>query len=148
MKHANTILSHIKSLPQFRLLKKQYCYQKFIASLAPRFQKAIAFVYVRDNTLFIALSHPGFKAELHYNKDSLKDVLNLLTQIDNKCQALKASNVILFNSKHLSILKEKKIETTVTYYKEHALGTFKIKSEDKEIIEAFEKIKTSIEKQQ
>ena len=147
MKNANTILSHIRSLPQFKLLKKQYCYQKFIASLAPRFKKAIAFVYVRDKTLFIALSHPGFKAELHYNKDSLKDVLNMLAYLDKKCQTLKASKVVLFNSKHLSIIKKEKIKSMVPYYKEHSLGTFKIESEDKEMIEAFENIRSSIEKQ-
>ena len=146
MKHANTIISHIKSLPQFKVLKSHYCYQKFIASLSPKFQKAIAFIYVRENTLFIALSHPGFKMELNYNKDSLKDVLNMLTYVDKNCQSLKASKVVLFNSKHLSILKEEKIPSMITYYKEHSFGKFKIESEDKELIEAFEKIRNSIEK--
>ena len=147
MKHANTILSHIQSLPQFKVLKSHYCYQKFITSLSPKFQKAIAFIYVRDNTLFIALSHPGFKMELNYSKDSLKDVLNMLGRIDKRCQALRASKVVLFNSRHLSIIKEKKTESTVPYYQEHSLGTFHIESEDKELIEAFENIRSSIEKQ-
>jgi len=147
MKQANTIISHIKSLPQFRLLKKQYCYQKFIASLYPRFQKAIAFVYVKNNTLFIALSHPGFKMELHYSKNSFRDILNMLATLEDKCQTLSVSKVILFNSKHLSILKDKRIVSTVPYYKEHSLGTFHIESEDKELIKAFEEIRTSIEKQ-
>ena len=35
----------------------------------------------------------------------------------------------------------------VPYYKEHSSGTFKIESKDKEIIEAFETIRSSIEKQ-
>jgi len=147
MKQANTIISHIKSLPQFKLLKKQYCYQKFIASLSPRVQKAIAFVYVRDNTLFMALSHPGFKAELYYKKDSFKDVLNMLSYIDKQCMALKVSKVVLFNSKYLSIIKKEEKVNMVTYYKEASLGVFKIKSEDKDLVEAFEKIRSSIEKQ-
>ena len=147
MKQAHSILSHIKSLPQFRKLKKSYCYQKFISSLAPKFQKAIAFVYVQEHTLYIALSHPGFKMELNYNKDSFRDVLNVLAMMDEQCKSLRVSKVVLFNSKRLSIIKEKKIESTVPYYKELSLGEFQINSKDREIIDAFKKIKCSIEKQ-
>ncbi|SFV53259.1 hypothetical protein MNB_SV-14-228 [hydrothermal vent metagenome] len=35
----------------------------------------------------------------------------------------------------------------VTYYKEPSLGVFKIKSKDKDLVEAFEKIRSSIKKQ-
>ncbi len=144
MKNAHTILSHITNLPEFKLLKKHYCYQKFLSFLAPRFQKAIAFVYLREDTLFVALSHPGFKMELNYNKDLLKTILSMLAKSDEKCQQMKASKVILFNSKHISILKEKKIVSTVPYYQEVAHGDFMVKSEDKELQEAFSKIKNSI----
>jgi len=147
MKKAHTILSHIRNLPEFKLLKSHYCYQKFISLLNPRFKKAIAFVYVRDDTLFVALSHPGFKMELNYNKDLLKSLLTMLAKSDEKCQQMKASKVVLFNSKHLSIIKEEVIESTVPHYKEMALGEFTIESDDKELIEAFNKIKKSIEKQ-
>jgi len=148
MKQANIILSHIQSLPQFKLLKSHYCYQKFISLLNLRFQKAIAFVYVRDETLFVALSHPGFKMEMNYQKELLLSLLDILTKQDKKCQRLKAKKVVLFNSKHISIIKEKKIENTVPHYQEMALGEFTIESEDKELIEAFEAIKNSIEKLQ
>jgi hypothetical protein len=147
MKQANSIISHIRSLPQFKLLKRHHCYQKFISSLAPKFQKAIAFVYVRDRTLFIALSHPGFKMELNYSKDILKDVLNMLVKIDKKCQALQVSNVVLFNSKHLSIIKKEAPQSMVPYYRELSLATFDIKSKDQEIINAFQEIKKSIKNQ-
>jgi endonuclease IV len=147
MKKASTILSHIRNLPEFKLLKSHYCYQKFISLLNPRFKKAIAFVYVRDDTLFVALSHPGFKMELNYNKDLLKSLLSMLAKSDEKCKDMKASKVVLFNSKHLSIIKEESIESTVPYYKEMALGEFTIESEDEELQEAFNEIKKSIEKQ-
>ena len=148
MKQANTILSHIQSLPQFKLLKSHYCYQKFISLLNPRFQKAIAFVYVKEETLFVALSHPGFKMEMNYNKELLLSLLDILSKQDEKCQRLKAKKVILFNSKHISIIKEKKIESTVPYYQEMALGEFSIESEDEEIIKAFEAVRDAIEKLQ
>ncbi len=146
MKQANTILSHIQSLPQFKLLKSHYCYQKFISSLNPTFKKAIAFIYIKDETLFVALSHPGFKMEMNYQKEVLLSILNILTKQDEKCQHLKAKKVILFNSKHISIIKEQKIESTVPHYQEMALGEFTIKSEDSEIIKAFEAIRESIKK--
>jgi len=146
MKKANSILSHIRSLPQFKLLKSHYCYQKFLSSLNPRFKKAIAFIYVRDNTLFIALAHSGFKMELNYNKDLLRSILNMLAKTDERCSYLQASKVVIFNSKQRSLSPVKKIESTVPYYREMAEGTFSIISEDKELIEAFNHIKSSIEK--
>ena len=85
--------------------------------------------------------------ELNYNKDLLKSLLSMLAKSDEKCQNMKASKVVLFNSKHLSIIKEEPIVSTVPYYKEMALGEFTIESEDEELQEAFNKIKTSIEKQ-
>lgn len=148
MKRANTILSHIHNLPEFKSLKSHYCYQKFISLLNPRYQKAIAFVYVRHDTLFIALSHPGFKMELNYNRDLLKNLLTLLGNEDEKCKSIKASKVVLFNSKHNSIIKKPNPHDSVPHYKEMALGDFTIQSNDKTILEAFEKIKASIAKQQ
>ena len=146
MKQANTILSHIRNLPQFKLLKSHYCYQKFISILSPKFQKAIAFVYIRDDTLFVALSHPGFKMELNYNKDLLRSLLSILGQHDEKCAYLSASKVVLFNSKHLSIIKEAPPFNAVSHYSEVALGEFTIESNDKELSLAFEKIKKIISK--
>lgn len=147
MKSASTILQHIHHLPEFRSLESHYCYQKFISLLNPRYQKAIAFVYIRQNTLFIALSHPGFKMELHYNLDLLKNLLTLLSNQDKKCKRVKAEKIVLFNSKYKSILKQENEEDTVPHYSEIALGEFTIQSEDQEIVKAFKKIKHSIEQQ-
>jgi len=147
MKKANIILSHIHALPQFKILKSHYCYQKLISILPPKFKKAVAFVYVRDDTLFVALSHPGFKMELNYNKDLFKELLSMVAMADEKCRTITASKVVLFNSKHLSIIRKEEIISTIPYYKERSKGNFQIKSKDTEMIEAFNKIKKSIEKQ-
>ena len=148
MKKANTILSHIHALPQFKMLKSHYCYRKLISTFPPKFKKAIAFVYVKNDTLFIALSHPGFKVELNYNKDLFRDLLSMVAMADEKCRTITASKVVLFNSKHLSIIKKEEIISTIPYYKERSQGNFEIKSKDTEMIEAFNKIKESIVKQQ
>jgi len=148
MKQAKTILSHLQTLPQFKLLKRHYCYQKFLSLLSPKFQKAIAFIYVREETLFVALSHPGFKMELNYNKDFLKNLLTLLAQEDEKCQQLHANKVVLFNAKHHSFSQQAPSSSnTIPHYQEMALGEFSIESEDEELKKAFEKIRHTIKKQ-
>jgi len=146
MKQANTILSHIQNLPQFKLLKRHYCYQKFISLLAPRFQQAIAFVYVREETLFVALSHPGFKMELNYNKELLKSLLTLLGKRDERCKNLKASKVVLFNSRYRTLFKEQSPSSTIPYYPEMASGHFRIQTQDPALQEAFLEIKSSIKR--
>jgi nitroimidazol reductase NimA-like FMN-containing flavoprotein (pyridoxamine 5'-phosphate oxidase superfamily) len=71
----------------------------------------------------------------------------MLAKQDEKCKSIKVSKVVLFNSKHNSIIKKKNIEDTVPYYDEMAFGEFTIESEDRELREAFEKIRESIENQ-
>ena len=145
MKKADTIILHIVHLPQFKSLPNYYCYRKFVSLLKPQWKRAIAFVYIRENTLFIALWHPGFKNELNYNKDLLKSILSMLKQKDEKCNHLDSVNkVVIFNSKHNSILKKEKIPDTVPYYTELALGEFHIASKDEELIEKFNSIKENI----
>lgn len=147
MKQAHTILSHIQALPQFKILKSHYCYQKFLSLLSPKFQKAIAFIYVKEETLFVALSHPGFKMELNYNKDLLKSLLSMLAQTDERCENMVASKVVLFNSKNHKFAKEVSTYNSIPYYQEMALGAFTIQSSDQALVDAFEKIRHSIEKQ-
>jgi len=144
MKKADTIISHILHLPQFKSLPNYYCYRRFVSLLSPKWQKGIAFVYIRQDTLFIALRHPGFKMELNYNKDLLKSVLSILREQDKKCEFIVANNIVVFNSKHNSILKREEIPKTITYYHELAQGEFEVESEDKELIEAFSRIKNNI----
>ncbi|NOZ90546.1 MAG: hypothetical protein GXO60_04580 [Epsilonproteobacteria bacterium] len=146
MKKANTILSHILHLPEFKSLQSHYCYQKFISLLSPKFQKAIAFVYIRQNTLFVALRHPGYKMELNYNKDLLKSILSLLRKQDERCNFLVANKVVFFNSKFKTIIQDEKKEQTIPYYSEMASGDFEIECKDEDLQEAFKKIKSMIKK--
>jgi len=144
MKKADTIISHILHLPQFKSLPNYYCYRRFVSLISPKWQKGIAFVYIREDTLFIALRHPGFKNELNYNKDLLKSILSMLKQIDTKCSHLVAKEIIIFNSKFNTIIKKEKPTDTIPYYYELSDGEFQIKSNDKELIEKFNRIKENI----
>ncbi|MCF6243949.1 MAG: hypothetical protein L3J43_02810 [Sulfurovum sp.] len=144
MKKASSILSHLSNQPQFKFLKQQGCYKKYIGLLTPKYQKAIAFIYIKDETLFIAVTHPGFKMELNYNKDLLKSVLTQFANHDENCEMMRASKVVVFHSKYHPVEKEKEDVSTVPYYNELASVDFDIQSDDAEIIAKFEQIKKHI----
>lgn len=106
-------------------------------------QNAIAFVYVKNQTLFVAVKHPGFKMELHYNRDLLKSVLTQLASFDEKCQMLQAEKVVIFHTKYHPVHTKEK-EETIPYYEELAQNSFTIETEDKALKSQFEKIKETI----
>jgi len=143
MKKANMILSHLSSQPQFKSLKRQECYQKYINLLSLKWQKAVAFVYIKDNTLFIAVTHPGFKMELNYNRDLLKTLLTELNRHDEACQMMQAEKVVVFHSKYYAMPQEKVSYVSVPHYHERAKGNFETPS-DKELKETFERIRAIV----
>jgi len=143
MKKVSTILSHLSSLPQFKSLKRQGCYEKYIALLSSKWQKAIAFIYIKDATLFIAVTHPGFKMELNYNRDLLKSLLTQLCTLDEGCKEMQADKVVIFHSKYYAMPEEKTRSSTVPYYLERARGDFEL-PQDAELKAKFEHIKTLI----
>ena len=143
MKKASMILSHLSSQPQFKSLKRQECYGKFISLLSNKWQKAVAFVYMNDTTLFIAVKHPGFKMELNYNKDLLKSLLTQLASHDKSCEMMQAQNIVIFHSRYHPLEEEKTSYLSVPHYDERASGDFET-PEDKELKEKFERIKALI----
>jgi len=147
MKKVSTILSHLTNQPQFRSLKQHACYKKYLSLLGEKWQKAIAFVYIQNKTLFVAVTHPGFKMELNYNKDILKGILTQLSTLDKACKMLQAEKIVIFHSKYRSILHNEPETSTVPYYNELASADFSIKSRDEEIRAKFEAIKTQIREQ-
>jgi len=147
MKKASTILSHLSDQPQFKFLKQHRCYKKFISLLGAKWQKAIAFVYIQNHTLFVAVTHPGFKMELNYNKDILKSVLTQLATLDKACDMLQAEKVTIFHSKYRSIVQESTEESTIPYYSELASSRFDIQSQDEALKAKFETTKACIQTQ-
>jgi len=148
MKKASSILSHLSNQPQFKYLKQEGCYKKYISLLSVKWQKAVAFIYIKNETLFIAVTHPGFKMELNYNRDLLISLLKQLSSLDEKCRMLQADKAVIFHSKYRSIVKETPEESTVPYYSELATSSFDIEMLDDALKEKFEETKTLIKKQQ
>ena len=138
------ILSHLSSLPQFKVLKRQECYQKYLSLLSPKWQKAVAFIYIKKETLFIAVTHPGFKMELNYNRDLLKSLLIQLNTHVSDCKVLTASKVVIFHSKYHALPEDKVQEVTIPYYEERARGDFTLPNDDI-LKESFERIKALIQ---
>ena len=147
MKPSSSILATIFHRPEFKKLNRGYCYTKFIALLQPKFQKAIAFVYIKNATLFIALSHPGFKMELGYHIQTFQTIFQMLIANDKQCGDLVVQKVVIFNSNKISIVQKDETQTqTVPYYSELAKGDFKIETQDTQLLEKFQAIKKSIAK--
>ena len=143
MENASSILSYLTHQPQFKSLRKHTCYRKFIQLLPRKFQQAIAFVYLDKSTLFVALSHPGYKMELNYNRDLLKSVLTLLGEHDETCSHMRAENIVIFNSKYHAP-EQKEPLSADPKYQELARADFIIQSDDQAIREKFESIKKRI----
>jgi len=83
--------------------------------------------------------------ELNYKQDLLKTLLSMLKKQEERCKSIKVSKIIVFNAKSNRELENN--QDTVPYYSEKSLGDFIINSDDKELKEAFEKIRDSIENQ-
>jgi len=145
MKSSKQILLSLGNQPQFNSLVQHTCYQKFMALLPPRFQKAVAFIYIKNRTLFIALSHPGYKMELNYNKELFKELLATLTQLAPECQKQTVDDVILFNSKYHYPAQEKEASETIPYYSELSSGTFSLTLEKGKLREKFLRSKEIIQ---
>jgi hypothetical protein len=144
MKTTRSILDTLTGHAHFRSLARHRCYRQYLAMLPPRFREAIGFVYVRDETLHVALRHPGYKMELNYNKELLKSLLAALVEHDPACKQLRAHNIVLFTSKYATLPANKHDETTVPYYEELAEGAFEDHSSDPDLHHQFQRLRDTI----
>ncbi len=146
MKTAGIIIKSIIGKRQYGPLSAYGCYGKFMHSLSPSLKRAISFIFVKDNALFLALSHPGYKMELNYNKDVIKSLLRVFAQYNPQCEFMNVSKIIVFESKYSITSKESitKAEETIPRYSELSTGNFDINIKNEELKEYFEKIKKDI----
>ncbi len=144
MKTTRSILDALTGLPHFRTLEQHRCYQQYLRLLPPRFQAAIAFVYVRSATLHVALRHPGYKMELNYNQELLKSLLTTLIEHDAGCASLHADSVVLFVSKYAAPPASDADETTVPRYHELAEGIFEDHTSSPQLQTQFARLRSAI----
>jgi hypothetical protein len=145
MKTSTNILTLLKGDPMFGSLGRHKCYEKFINMLPPRFGRGIAFVYLRDDTLHVSLSHPGYKMELDLNKKLLLELFKTLTDNDPDCQEIKAGKIIIFNTKYRSPESAKETNS-IPHYSEMATGEFDDHTDDPRLKAQFDRLKKNIQK--
>jgi hypothetical protein len=142
MKRASEILSHLFHPSNQVNIERHRCYRLFLASLPSKWQQAIAFVFIREKTLFVALRHPGYKMELHYNRDLLKSLLTTFARLHPVCRIPEVKNVTVFSSKFYA--SPAQTDSTVPHYDERAEGNFNIAIDDPELAARFTSIKEHI----
>jgi len=76
MKNASDIINSIQNRPQFSKLSRYKCIGTIQRSFSSPLQKMIKFAYIKNNTLFFVLNHPGAKQEFDNNIQSIKSALN------------------------------------------------------------------------
>ena len=144
MKNAGTIIESIIGKRQYRPLSAYGCYGKFMHSLPPSLKRAISFLFIKDKALFLALSHPGYKMELNYNKDVIKSLLRVFVDINPQCEFMRVSKIVVFESKYSIVQDSEQIEDTIPRYSEMATGDFEVTIENEEIRRYFEKTREDI----
>jgi hypothetical protein len=142
MKHASEIFRHLFQPALQSNIETHRCYRKFIAALPPKWQSAIAFVYIKERTLFIALRHPGYKMEFHYNRELLKSLLTQFAASYPACNIPKITQVTVFSSRYHTPSQE--IPDTVPFYDEQAYGNFTLPA-DEELKKRFQSIRERIQ---
>ncbi len=145
MKSVNEILNRVKQTPKFKFIQKYSCYNKLLELMPPRFSKSISFFYIKNNILFGALSHPGYKMELNYNKDLIRDLLKDLSSFDIDCkEVFKDINEIKFFVSKFSSPAPVISSNSTPRYQELAKGEFEINIKNSKLKEIFERIREDI----
>jgi hypothetical protein len=144
MKNACDIINSLQNRPQFSKLSRFGCIDKIRLSFSAPLQKMIKFAYIKNNTLFFVLNHPGAKQEFDNNIQSIKSALKYVQP--QECKELDIQDIKAFvthtPSRKQPITEKKEPQT----YPERAKGNFKITTEDAKLRQVLESIQTIIKK--
>ncbi|WP_456382754.1 hypothetical protein [Hydrogenimonas sp.] len=144
MKKVETVLTHLLSRPTYAKLGEQECFRLIRKALPDPLRRGILFMYVKNRTLFFAMKHPAFKMEFDYKHSLIKNLLTSLPPLREACEGYRIETIKAFVSRFAPTAETR--DDTEPKYRERAHPTFPLKSEKREIVEAFEGIRKSIEK--
>jgi len=134
MKNSSDILNSLQNKPQFSKLSHYKCIHKIQSVFSPPLQKMIKFAYIKNNTLFFVLNHPGAKQEFDNNIQSIKSALKFHTP--KECSDETITDIKAFVT-HTPALHVNTSTTTNTQkilaYKERASGNFEIPVHDEKL---------------
>ena len=145
MKNASQIINFIQNKPQFSKLSKYKCIKRIESIFTPALQRMIKFSYIKNDTLFFVLSHPGGKQEFDNNIQHIKSALNFHTP--EECRETLINDIKAFvthtptKQTHTEVKKEVK-------YKEQSSGNFTINIHDEKLNQLIKSIQNIIKEMQ
>jgi len=143
MKNAYDIISSIQNRPQFSKLSRYKCIDTIRSSFSRPLQKMIKFAYIKNDTLFFVLNHPGAKQEFDNNIQSIKSALKFVQP--KECQEFSITDIKAFVSHTPANITTKTINTKEAQtYPERATGNFEIKTQDEKLRSLLESIRSLI----
>ncbi|MEN4052769.1 MULTISPECIES: hypothetical protein [Sulfurimonas] len=142
MKNARDIINSIQNRPQFSKLSRFKCIDTIRLSFSAPLQKMIKFAYIKNDTLFFVLNHPGAKQEFDNNIQSIKSALKYVQP--KECEGFTINDIKAFVT-HTPLRKStQEKQNEPQSYPERATGTFKITTEDAHLRELLESIQNII----
>jgi len=145
MKSSDKIIAHITGKPLFQKIGQKRCFEKLISLLPPQLSRAVMFTYVKNQTLFFVLNHPGLKMEFNYKINLIKSLLKKIKDIDPDCKNINVINVKAFVTNKINFNPPHPPEPKFTYT-ERATGRFYNFATNEKIKQLFQEIKEEIKK--
>lgn len=141
MKNSEQLISHFRSQSAFAPLKNLACIDAVKELLPPRLHKFILFGYIRHNTVFFALNHPGAKQEFDNIINSIKTPLRNIPPLACKNTEIYDVRAFVSHKKPLSFTKSVPKEM---HYNERSQGEFQNSIENETLHNVFEEIRSII----
>ncbi|WP_304545436.1 hypothetical protein [Sulfurimonas microaerophilic] len=132
MKNATDIIKIIQNQPQFSKLSHFHCIKKIQSLFNLPLQKMVKFAYIKNQTLFFVLNHPGAKQEFDNNIQSIKSALKFVTP--DECKELSIIDIRAFVT-HTPSFKPPKplVKETAPHYTERASGEISVDIKDERL---------------
>lgn len=142
MKNAHAIIEHLFVNPCYKKVTEHRCFARLRSLLPKTLREVIAFMYKKNSTLFIAVTHPAMKMEFNYKLNLINTLLKEMARISPECDlGIRETKVFVTNktSEALGVGR-----SSFVSYKEHARGNFENLAKDPTLFGLFEKIRTII----
>jgi len=141
MKNSEQLISHFRSQSAFAPLKNLACINAVKELLPARLHKFILFGYVRHNTVFFALNHPGAKQEFDNIINSIKTPLKKMPPLACKNQEIHDVRAFVSHKKPLQFTSAPSEEF---HYSERSQGQFQNSVKNEKLHEIIEEIRDII----
>ncbi|CAA6808045.1 MAG: Unknown protein [uncultured Campylobacterales bacterium] len=144
MKNTKRLLHELSYKKEFNKLNTYYVINKVKELLPSHLSSSIAFMYVKDNTLFFAMDHQAKRVELEYKKQMILGWLKQIAKQKPKYEfVLKVKNIKAFVI-YKTMQKQKPKISLI--YEERSSGDFPIKTNNDKISKILDNIKKLIQK--